>query len=162
MALLFRDLKDVRLGFIATVILAVGLAVLLISTTRIHEWGRTIDFGGNVEGTRYDMGRSRGNPLAIADLGAALGGIAVLLYFPKGNKIWSLLKWGAVFLGFALIFRSGSRGQFVGMVAAVAAMYKFSRPKTNMQTIITMAVSAAGIWWDSLVGAHTVRRVWSI
>ena len=91
------------------------------------------------------MGRNRGNPLAIADLGAALGGIAVLLYFPKGNRVWSLLKWGAVFLGFALIFRSGSRGQFVGMVVAVAAMYKFSRPKTNTQAILTMAISAVRI-----------------
>lgn len=153
MALLFRDLKDVRLGLLVTVVMAALISILLISTTRIHEWGRTIDFGGDIAGTRYDIGRNRGNPLAIADLGAALGGVAMMLHFPKGNKIWSIVKWGAVFLGFALIFRSGSRGQFVGMVLAVGALYKFSRPKTNLQTILTMAFSAVlfgGLIWLAL------------
>ena len=153
MALLFRNLKDVRLGLIVTVALASLLSILLISTTRIHEWGRTIDFGGDIAGTRYDMSNNRGNPLAIADLGAALSGIALLIQFPKSNKVWSLLKWGAAFLGFALIFRSGSRGQFVGIILAVGALYKFSRPKTNFQAIITMGLSAilfGGLIWLAL------------
>lgn len=140
--LLFRDLKDVRLGLMVTVFMALILSVLLLGTTQIHKFGRTIEFAGEISGSRFSDFGGRGNPLAIADLGAALSLIAVLLRWPKGNKLWQWLKWLAVFTGSALVLRSGSRGQFVGMIVAVAAFYKFSRPKTNVQILVTGLISA--------------------
>ena len=153
LALLFRDLKDLRIGLLLSLCIACFVGILLLLSTSIHSWGRTIEFAGDIQGSRFDMGKNRANPLAIADLGAAMAIIALLIQFPKSSRIWSVLRWLGVFVGAALIFRSGSRGQLIGLVIAGLAFYKFAKPRTNIQSMLTIGFSVVafgGVIWLAL------------
>lgn len=170
--LLLTHTKDLRIGFMTTLLFGTIILLLLMIDT---QWvGRQIVLSrGVMVGTvisRY------GNPLAVASLAGYVALIALLLNFSGVSRFWQIARWGIVALGLAVSIRSGSRGQLFALLVAAIAFLPMSRRITNIKGFIATACGVGimlfvaswtfeafseGERWrrDSMVGAYQSGRV---
>lgn len=138
--LCIRTKDDFKSAMISTLIFGAITMVLLLVGTRIHGWGRTIVVAEGALQNRVGESTQRLGPLAIAEMSASVALIALLVNFRGVTKLFSLLRWPIILLGFALIIRSGSRGQLLACVAAAAAFVGLARGyKKEFQVFIGAA-----------------------
>jgi len=124
--LLIRDITELaaafRWGLIACVVLSLAVLVSPEFSQKGGRLGLSIDSSAS---------GARSNPLAIGEL----GGLCILLSALAGaggrNPGLTLLRLAAVGMGTALAVLSGSRGQLIFAVAAVAIGLPISRPLKN-------------------------------
>jgi O-antigen ligase len=157
------------------------LGPLLIATTgdtrRVAYW--TIFVGGSllalamvfghwgsrgliVEGDNYEV---ETNPLAIASLAGTVSVFAALSLQRGTPLLLKALLIAIVPLGFAVILRSGSRGQLLAAVIAVVVAWPIAYRQKNIGSFLAWvagaATTVAGVWFAStLVDLNTKR--WSV
>ncbi|MCA9148904.1 MAG: hypothetical protein KDA92_06390 [Planctomycetales bacterium] len=133
--------QDVEKGFISTLAFGTFVCALLLLTTRVHAWGRTIEAVGGGVIDRLGEQRNRLSPLAVAEMCGQLLIIAVLMNFSGVNRIWQILRWVVSFLAFALIYRSGSRGQLIAAMLTIIMLITFSRGAKKATGWVAAAVT---------------------
>ncbi len=139
--------EDLYKSLLATLCFGSLVMILLLLSTRIHAWGRTIEVEqGAAIVDRVGGLRTRLAPLAIAEMAGQLLIIAVLMNFRGIHKVWQYLRWGVAFLAMALIYRSGSRGQLIAALLAIMMFITFSRGTKRAIGWITAGISTAMIF----------------
>ena len=119
--LVFRDLKDLRLGVLATIFVGIPMVMLISLGTQLNTGGRSVEFAGSVV-DRYGKVLSGGNPLAIAGFAGYLL-ICCAFFRARGAvRFVSVFRWVVVAFALALIVRSQSRGQFAAVLITVGIM----------------------------------------
>ncbi len=153
MPLLFREPQDLRTGFFATIILGVPLAIFLLISTHFGLSGRGFEFSGAVM-DRYGKELAEANPLAIGNFGGYL--ILVGLFIQsRGITRWvGVARWAVIALGFAVVVRSGSRGQFAAAIGVSASLLALSSIVGGRISRAVMALIGAG--------ALTAIVMWSV
>ena len=126
--MVIQDPHDARTGLLATLFFGTVVMLLLMWDTSIHAWGRTITVDHGV-GVVDRVGQTRGrlSPLAVAEMAGEIALIAILMNFVGLNRFWQLSRWFVVFVAFALIYRSGSRGQLIATMGALLTFVTLSR-----------------------------------
>lgn len=131
-------------ALLTAVLMGTIIMVLLITGTKIHDWGRTIVLEHNVKvldkGGEYT---DRLSPLAIAEMGGQVALIVMLMNFSGLQRIWSLARWFIVALGFFLIVRSGSRGQLLAIFVVGITFFGASRSQSKAGQAVRSVVSLA-------------------
>jgi hypothetical protein len=133
-------------AMLTAVLMGTIIMVLLVTGTKIHNWGRTIVLEHN-EKVLDKAGEltDRLSPLSIAEMGGQVALIVMLMNFSGLQRIWSLARWFIVFLGLFLIVRSGSRGQLLAIVAVGITFFGASRSKTKAGQAVRSIVSFVGL-----------------
>ncbi len=126
-----RDMKDLRAGFTAALLIGLPLIVILVFTA---EWG----FRGLLIAGAWDV---RTNPLAIATWAGMLVMIVLLMNFKGLGRMWQMLRWAVILGGLYLVAMSQSRGQFFFIFAAVVPMLMFSRRIRNVWQFVALIVA---------------------
>lgn len=125
--LLITEPRDLRAANAALVLAGGLLAVLLLLFVK---W----------ESRRIVLENDFGNPLAIA----AMAGMVVLIIiladpWPE-SKMWFPMKWTLVALSLALIVRSGSRGQLLGVLLSCVICWPISRGLRNVKQFAVLSL----------------------
>lgn len=133
-----RTKDDMRAALIATLILGGVTMILLLAGTEIHSWGRTIVVAeGSTMQNRVGKSTDRMAPLAVAELAASVGLITMLMNYRGATRVFALLRWPILLMAFALILRSGSRGQLLACVGAGGACIGLARGyKKELQVFV--------------------------
>lgn len=104
-----------------------------------------------------------GNPLAVAEIGGYVLLAAGLLKLKKKWRVWTILKWCVMSAGMALAVKSGSRGQFLGMLVAFVSFYPLVSRKKNLTGYFlffsgVVVFGILGFWiFDLYTPAESVR-----
>lgn len=110
------------------------------------------------EGRRIVLGQDLGNPLAPAAM-AGFAAIVIILSNPWGrSRIMFLVKWTIVLICLALIVRSGSRGQLLGVLAVSFLCWPLCRGLGNAKQI---GILAATTLFLCSVTSWVVDELWS-
>ena len=121
--LLVQSPRDLTFAYGGLLVIGTLLALLLLFTV---PWdGRQIVLrysGSDAEG---------GNPLTVGQLGGTLLILGVLYRGDGMSLILTLLKWGAAFVGLALVAKSASRGQLGAALLVAGAFWAIATPKKN-------------------------------
>ena len=142
--LVIQKPDDVRTGLIATLTFGTFVMILLAFDTGIHAWGRTIEVEHGVGVVdRVGQSRTRLAPLSVAETAGQLIIIATLMNFIGLNRVWQIARWVVVFIALALIYRSGSRGQFFAAAIAVMIFIAPSRGLLKARGWVTASASIA-------------------
>jgi hypothetical protein len=134
-----------------------ALALYGAGTFRFYGQRMVVMLGGN----------TRGNPLALAELGGIMFVLGVMSRDARGILVPSLIRISATLLGAGLILSSGSRGQLIAAIVACGLCFPFSAPLKNPRAAIATAVglpAVAVVLWLSIglfVQEENVRR-WSV
>jgi hypothetical protein len=134
-----------------------ALALYGAGTFRFYGQRMVVMLGGN----------TRGNPLALAELGGTMFVLGVMSRDARGILVPSLIRVTATVLGAGLILSSGSRGQLIAAMIASGLCFPFAAPLKNPRTAFATAIGlgvVAVVLWISLglfVQEENVRR-WSI
>lgn len=161
--LLINDLEELATSFRWALVAAVGMsAVMLISPEFTQRSGRL--------GLALDSSAvgGRSSPLAIGEL----GGLCLLLAAVAGgggrNPVFTLFRLLAIAMGTTLTVLSGSRGQLIFAVAAVAIGIPISRPLKNVRNyflaiggvavVLPLILYVAGVVADS--GSADMAKRW--
>jgi hypothetical protein len=75
----------------------------------------------------HGVGNAAGNPLAIASVASWVCLIGLLMNFRGMARFWQVMRWVVVAAGLVLTFRSGSRGQLLGLLAVGVMFMPLSR-----------------------------------
>ena len=148
--LCFNSMEDLRDAFKGLVIGGSIVALLvLVGTETIG--GRGIELAEGAV-NRYGREEKAGNPLAIASMGGYMIISTILLHFRGASKYaMGILKWCIVAIGFAVVFRSGSRGQLYSLVLVVPVFALAASPKVNVKHLMfaLVGLAATGLigWW---------------
>jgi hypothetical protein len=121
--LIVTETKDLRSAYTALLVIGGALSTLLLFFVK---W----------EARRIVLDHGLGNPLAVA----AMAGMVVLIIiladpWPQ-SKLWLPAKWVLVALCLALVVRSGSRGQLLGVIVISVACWPISRSMTSPRQFI--------------------------
>ena len=164
--LVIQEPHDVRTGLLATLFFGTVVMLLLMWDTNIHAWGRTIEVGHGVE-VKDRVGGSRGrlSPLVVAEMSGEIALIAILMNFVGLNRFWQMTRWLVVFIAMALIYRSGSRGQFIATMGALITFITLSRGTNRVWGWVGAAFSVVvllGIAVISFFGFADMRGRWDL
>src|ERR1700704_5928767 len=121
--LLITQSRDLQAANIGMLVFGGFLTILLLFFV---EW----------EHRRIVLGHEFGNPLAVSTMAAMVVFIAVLADPWPESRWWVPIKWALVALCLALIVRSGSRGQLLGVIAISAACWPISRRIENSKQFL--------------------------
>ncbi|WHZ21604.1 MAG: hypothetical protein OJF47_000716 [Nitrospira sp.] len=139
-SLVVTEAKDLRYAFTALILIGGGLSTLLLFFVK---WGvRRIVL---VEGLGE---QGFGSPLAVSAMAGMVVLVAILADPWPHSKLWLPVKWVIVGLSLALIVRSGSRGQLLGVIALSAGCWPLSRGMKNSRQFVAwilLLVFFAGI-----------------
>ena len=108
--------------------------------------GRSIEFSVDDAGF-YTL---KGNPLAIGSLGGQVAIAVTLMNFRGAGRFWQVARWPIFVIALAVIAKSGSRGQFIGALIAIVALFPVSRRIKNLGGFAALA-------FGLLVGALLTR-----
>lgn len=125
--LLITEAQDIRAANAGLALIGGLLAVLLLFFVK---W----------ESRRIVLDSTLGNPLAIAAMAGLVVVILILADPWPRSAIWFPLKWAFVALALALIVRSGSRGQLLGVLVACLLCWPISRGLRNVKQFAVLAV----------------------
>lgn len=143
--LLITDARDIRSAYKATILVGGFLTILLLFFVKWETRHIVLD---------HDMG----NPLAISAMAGMVALIVILADSWQESKPWFALKWGLVALCLALIVRSGSRGQLLGVLLVSVTCWPISRGLKNVKqfavlSLLILFLGAATSW--------TIHEFWS-
>ncbi len=164
--LVIQEPHDARTGLLATLFFGTVVMLMLMWDTNIHAWGRTIqvDHGVGVL-DRVGGSRARLSPLAVAEMAGEIALIAILMNFVGLNRFWQIARWLVVFVAFALIYRSGSRGQLIATLGAMLPFIALSRGTNRVSgwivaafSIVFLSIIAA----VSFIGFADMRGRWDL
>lgn len=82
----------------------------------------------------------RGNPLALADVGAMIAMVAVLYRAPTRTPLVMAVRIAAFILGIRLAIVSGSRGQVLAAIACGLAFYPVARRVANLKQFVGVTI----------------------
>ena len=100
-------------------VIGIGLVCLLLLTSHWTSRGVAIvGMNGRV---------AEGNPLAVAEMAGYVLSAAILLNFRRKRLLWEILRWLIAAACLALAAKSGSRGQFFGMMTVAGVYMPVSR-----------------------------------
>jgi hypothetical protein len=140
--LTIQDRDDLRQGFMMTLAFGTLVAILLLAGTQVHAWGRTVQVADRAAVVdRAGRFVTRLDPLSVASVGGQLVLVAVLLNFRGVGRVWQVLRWVLILMSFALIYRSGSRGQLIATLLTVVILITFSRGTKSATSWIAAGVS---------------------
>jgi hypothetical protein len=136
--------RDLRAANTALALIGGILAILLLFFVK---W----------EARRIVLNDVLGNPLAIA----AMAGLVVVILiltepFPR-SVLWFPVKWGFVALALALIVRSGSRGQLLGVLLVCLLCWPISRGLRSVKQFVVLAIVIVFI---SVAVGWTLQEFW--
>jgi hypothetical protein len=137
-SLTVQDVDDLHIAFSGILFFGTIIAALLLFTVKWE--GRLITLGKDAFGESIG-----GNPLTVGLLGGTLVILAVLYRSPRKSMLFKLVKLAALFIGFALAVRSGSRGQVLGMVAVAGLFWTVASPSKNMFKPLMAVMLVAGM-----------------
>lgn len=148
--LTIQEPEDLKIAFSGMIVLGAILAALLMFTVN---WDyRSIILGQNAY---YQL--VEGDPLVVGQLGGTLV-ILALLYRLKGRHLWfKALRCIAFLAGFALMIRSGSRGEIVGALFA-GALFRAFTGQTRSALKPFLAVTSMGLF--SLIAKLGIDYFW--
>lgn len=154
-----EDLRDAVVGtaFAGAV---VGLMILL-GTEMIGN--RSIAFAEGAT-NRYGRLEAGGNPLAIGELGGMVVFSAAIMRFSGISKaVMTVLRWGLIAIGLALVFRSGSRGQTFATLGLLPIFMMMGADKFRAKYLIAplfgiVVIAALGWWATSFIPEATLAR----
>ena len=142
------DLWASRLPYVATVIVLSPLLITQSRDLRATNIGLLV-IGGILtilllvfvtwENRNIVLGPDLGNPLAVSSMAGMVVLIAVLADPWPESRVWVPIKWVLVALCLALVVRSGSRGQLMGVLAISAACWPISRRIGNSKQFLAWA-----------------------
>ena len=112
--LIVTETKDLRSAYTALLLIGGTLSILLLFFVK---W----------ETRRIVLDHGLGNPLTVAAMAGMVVLIAILADPWPQSKLWLPCKWVLVALCLALVVRSGSRGQLLGVIVLSAACWPLSR-----------------------------------
>ena len=112
--LVVTETKDLRSAYTALLLIGGSLSILLLFFVK---W----------ETRRIVLDHGLGNPLAVAAMAGMVVLIAILADPWPQSKLWLPAKWVLVALCLALVVKSGSRGQLLGVVVLSAVCWPISR-----------------------------------
>jgi hypothetical protein len=121
--LLITQTRDLQATNIGILVFGGFLTILLLFFV---EW----------EHRRIVLGHELGNPLAVSTMAAMVVFTAVLADPWPESRWWAAIKWALVALCLALIVRSGSRGQLLGVIAISAVCWPISRRIENLKQFL--------------------------
>lgn len=165
MPLALSDKEDLRATLYCVLTLGTPICMLLLFTA--HWNGRMIMF--DVEGISHVKGLERGNPLAIATLGGEVALIAWLMNFTGKARIWQVMRFAIVGIGFAVSVKASSRGQAFGFIIAAMVFLPYSRRFQSVGNFLAVAAGAligAGVlvfvfdWVLSTASANAPTSRW--
>jgi hypothetical protein len=163
--LVLRRSEDLYKSLLASLAFGAFVMVLLLISTRVHAWGRTIAVDTAIV-DRVGQSRTRLAPLAVAEMAGHMLILAVMMNFRGIHRIWQYLRWGIVFLALGLIYRSGSRGQLIASLLTIVIWITFSRGTKRAIGWVTAGVSTAlisGFAVLSFIGfADHTRSRWDL
>lgn len=143
--LLITDLQDIRAANTAMVLTGGLLTILLLFFVK---W----------ESRRIVLDQDLGNPLAIA----AMAGMVVIIIiladpWPEAVRYFPF-KWAVVALSLALIVRSGSRGQLLGVVLVCITCWPISRGLSSIRQFIGLSIVVAFL---GIAIGWTMQEFWA-
>ena len=162
--LIIIDRDDLKAMLYTLMASGFGLGLLLLTTTT---WSsRNVEFqtGSVLAG----FGLSRGNPLAVATLGAQMALVVLLMNFRGTARVWQILRYVIFGVGLALSVKSGSRGQAIGLMLVSAAMFPLSRRFKDFTGFIGFIVSVAVMGtvavliFDTLTSQELDTKRWTL
>jgi hypothetical protein len=121
--LIITGIRDLRSAFTALLLVGGALTVLLLFFVK---WDSRL----------IVLGNGLGNPLAVAGMAGMVAFIAILADPWPRSIIWLPAKWVLVAMCLALVVRSGSRGQLLGVIFLSAACWPISRQIGNSKQFI--------------------------
>jgi hypothetical protein len=149
---LYRCIRDVF-------IVGVFLSGVILTSRDFQTWAGTLS---------YNLGGVRSNYLAIGEVGGLTIISGLLLRSRLLGGVGAIVQLAAVFIGVAVAFRSGARGQLVMAVVAAVATYPIARSIRSPFAFIGGAVVIGVVLWGTLLlisaladDATTAKR-WSI
>ena len=164
--LVIQDRQDVRIGLIASLFFGTLVMTMLLLSTDVHAWGRTINVAQGATVTNRVGGTStRLSALSVAEMAGQIALIAILMNFAGVGRIWTLLRWLVVFVAMALIYRSGSRGQFIAMMICLIVFMPPSRGTKQVWgwiTAVTSTVFAVSIATFTYTRFANFKQRWSL
>lgn len=113
---------DVRTAIISSLAMGTVVLLMILLGTKLHRWGRSIEVEGGLV-TRSGEIRNRATPLAPATLAGHVIVMVCLTNFRKLDRIWYLLLWGVLPLGFYICLRSGTRGQYFAAIIVIVTLF---------------------------------------
>lgn len=125
--LLITEARDIHAANAGLALIGGSLAVLLLFFVK---W----------ESRRIVLDSELGNPLAIAAMAGLVVVILILTEPWSRSALWFPLKWAFVALALALIVRSGSRGQLLGVLVACLLCWPISRGLRNVKQFVVLAL----------------------
>jgi hypothetical protein len=144
-----NDLAELRKAINWAFLLSTGMcAVILLSPEFTQRFGRL--------GLSVGVGAasSRSSPLALGELGGLCLLFAALSL--RRNLVWNLLCLGAASVGTAVAVLSGSRGQLICAIVALAVGFPLTRPMKNWRGYLLGLLGAAVVIPILLAVANTV------
>jgi len=151
--LLITRAVNLRDGMIGT--LALGSVVLILILLMSDRVGRGLVIAE----------RQTGNPLAIATMASYVVLISLLMNFRGVGRFWQAIRWFLVAIAFVSALRSGSRGQFIGLLATTILFLPLSRRLTSIKglfgTIVAVGLLAIlALWAFNTYAAFSERWQW--
>lgn len=152
--LLIGSLRDMRACAYWTI--AIGTAVMGLAMV-YGQWGIR---GLTVLG---DIRESESNPLALASMAGTVAVFAALSMQRTMNIAWRVVFLLVIPLGFAVILRSGSRGQLVAAAVAIVLLWPVAYRQRHIGSRVLWLVAATSISLLAWVGTSFVAsdRRWS-
>ena len=149
-SLTIQEPEDLKVAFSGMLVLGTILAALLMFTVK---WdSRSIILGHNAAYQEI-----AGNPLAVGQLGGTLVILALLYRLKGGHLLLKAIRCAAFLVGFALMIRSGSRGQLAGALFASALFWAFmSRSRSPLKPLL--AVISLG--FSALIAKTGIDYFW--
>ena len=132
-SMLFHEPEDLKDGAMATLAFGVVIMLLLVLTTEVGFRRIQLKYV-------YSMGKES-NPLALAQMCGVVALIAILMNFRNIARFWQLARWFVVAIALALIFRSGSRGEFLALALTAILFVPLSRRFNNLKGLLTTIIA---------------------
>ena len=156
----FEDLRSALLWLILAGAV-VSFACLILD---ISSGGRGIAFEEGVV-NRYGEAEFTGNPLAIGTMGGMVAFAAAMFRFEKvySRFTMAVCRWVIVAIGLALVFKSGSRGQLLGVGMTMPIFMLCATPKVSPKNVIfavvgLILVASIGYWATSFIPDQITAR----
>jgi hypothetical protein len=160
--LLITDLQDFRRVMVGVMVAGSAIALLIIANpSSAYYSGRlNLDLG-------MYAGEQRGNPLAIAEMGALMALVGALMINERRSTLMNIVRIAAVILGLGLAIGSGSRGQVLAAVLTGIAFFPIARRLHNPRQFLLVTASflfMAGMFYITFkifVGDQNANR-WAV
>lgn len=137
---LINDFEHLRKMAVPLMLIGCSLICLILVSPRTEIYGSRLFID-----LSYTMGaKSRGNPLALGELGGLMILFAALVEPHRAKLLLNLLRTASVLLGVSIAFLVGSRGQLIFAIFFVVMLYPLAHRVRNIRQFFLRAGSLGG------------------